>query len=144
MMNVDTTAGRLPLVLLVDPTVSSRHALWRTLHRAFGVLEADSVASARTWLTRRPDIDALVVHSNLPDGRGEEVAGEWLGQQAPTRRALLLTEGPVETPPADVGRLPRVDAADLRAVVEGLASWLTARDPAQARLLRRDADSLLV
>jgi response regulator RpfG family c-di-GMP phosphodiesterase len=143
MMNVDTAAGRLPLVLVVDPAVSSRHALWRTLHRAFGVLEAESIASARTWLARRPDIDAVVVHSMLPDGRGEDLAGEWLAQSAPSKRAVVLTFTP-SSPAAAHHGLTQVEPGDLRGVVEGLASWLSTRDPSQARLLRRDADSLFV
>ena len=125
MMNLDTAAGRLPLVLVVDAAVSSRHVLWRTLHRAFGVLEADAVASARTWLARRPDIDALVVHGDLPDGSGEELAREWLDLHPASKRVAILKHG------------------DLRGVVEGLATWLSSRDASSTRLLLRDADRLL-
>jgi hypothetical protein len=149
MMNLDTAAGRLPLVLVVDAAVSSRHVLWRTLHRAFGVLEADAVASARTWLVRRPDIDALVVHGDLPDGSGEELAREWLDLHPASKRVAILATQSVEP---GLGVAPRtgsgpfnlrVEHGDLRGVVEGLATWLSSRDASSTRLLLRDADRLL-
>jgi hypothetical protein len=144
MMNVDPTAGRLPLVLLVDAAVSSRHSLWRALHRAFGVLEADSAESARTWLSRRPDIDALVVHGDLDDCCGEDLAREWVDLRPTARRPVVVaTESPDLTAPQPAG-FTRVELGDLRGVVEGLATWLSPRDPGLARLLLRDADRLLV
>jgi hypothetical protein len=144
MMNLDTAVGRLPLVLLVDSAVSSRHALWRTLHRAFGVLEADSAESARTWLGRRPDIDALVVHGDLPDGLAEDLAGEWIDLRPTAKRAAVLATQQLGAPRTPRNGVTRVDLGDLRGVIEGLATWLSARDATQARMLLRDADRLLV
>ncbi len=148
MMNVDTAAGRLPLVLLVDAAVSSRHTLWRALHRGFAVLEADSVDSAQTWMGRRPDIDALVVHGDLSDGRGEDLACAWLADLAPgARRAVVLASsdlGQASSENGDRAGVTRVELGDLRGIVEGLARWLSGRDAGLARQLLRDADRLLV
>ena len=143
-MNLDTAVGRLPLVLVVDSAVSSRHVLWRTLHRAFGVLEADSMASARTWLGRRPDIDALVVHGDLPDGRGEDLAREWVERHPTAKGPVVLATSPADPTVRARQGLTQVEPGDLRGVVEGLAVWLSSHDSALARLLLRDADRLLV
>src|SRR5271166_6346025 len=120
MMNVGTTVGRLPLVLLVDSAVSSRHALWRTLHRGFAVLEADSADSARTWIGRRPDIDALVVHGDLPDGRGEDLAREWLELHPSIKRTVVVATSNIDPAAAATQHpaLTRVELGDLRGVVE--------------------------
>jgi response regulator RpfG family c-di-GMP phosphodiesterase len=150
MMNLEAAADRVPLVLLVDSAVSSRHALWRTLHRTFGVLEADSTASAHTWLGRRPDIDALVVHGDLADGPGEDLAREWIDLHPAIKRPVILATPP--TPPGErdlavAHGLVRVEIGDLRGVVEGLATWLSSlssRNSGLARLLLREADRLLV
>jgi response regulator RpfG family c-di-GMP phosphodiesterase len=141
MMNVDAATGRVPLVLVVDPVVSSRHTLWRTLHRAFGVLEADSAASARTWLARRPDIDALIVHGDLPDARGLDLAREIVDSSPAGLRAVLVA-APVgdgdEAP--EIPGLTRFEVGDLRGVVTRLASWLSPTESMLARALVRDAD----
>src|ERR1700733_2276743 len=73
LMNLESTGGKFPLVLLVDPFVTSRHFMWRALSRAFGVLEAGSAEAARAWIATRPDIDAVVVQDELPDQRGLEL-----------------------------------------------------------------------
>ena len=90
-MNVETAVGRPPLVLLVDPVVASRHWMWRGLSRAFGVLEAGSAGGARDWIARRPDIDALVVQDELPDGRGLELVEELASEHHPVvSRSIVL------------------------------------------------------
>jgi hypothetical protein len=147
MMNLDTAAGRLPLVLLVDAAVSSRHTLWRALHRGFAVLEADSVDSAQTWMGRRPDIDALVVHGDLADGRAEDLASTWLADLVPGARRAVVLASDAESASIENGDragVTRVELGDLRGVVEGLARWLSGRDAGLARQLLRDADRLLV
>jgi response regulator RpfG family c-di-GMP phosphodiesterase len=141
-MNVDSVRSRLPLVLLVDSVVGSRHTLWRALHRSFGVLEADSVASASTWLGRRPDIDAVVVHGDLPDGHGVELARDLIASHPAAERAVIVAATTLDFAVADSAGLTRVDLGDLRGVIDGLASWLSARNPGLARLLLRDADRL--
>jgi DNA-binding NtrC family response regulator len=119
--------GRPPLVLLVDPVVASRHGMWRGLSRSFGVLEAASVATAREWITRRPDIDALVVQDELPDGRGAELVHELATLRHPVAsRAIVLTR-----------------PGDLRAVVAKLVGWFLARDGWLARKVLREADRLV-
>ncbi len=42
--------------------------MWRGLTQAFGVIEAGDAGAARTWIERRPDIDAIVVQDELPAG----------------------------------------------------------------------------
>lgn len=142
MMNVDAVAGRLPLVLLVDPVVATRHTLWRALHRAFGVLEADSVASARTWMARRPDIDAIVVHDDLPDGSGLQLARDLVELHPVAKRAIVLG-GTFDVNPAALDGLTHVEPDDLRGIVTRLASWLSARDVRLAQRLLRDAEQLI-
>jgi hypothetical protein len=144
MMNLDTAVGRLPLVLLVDSEVGTRHALWRTLHRAFGVLEADSVESAMAWLTRRPDIDALVVRGEFVDGTPEELAEEWVNLHLPAaRRPVIVAANGAEALASSMPQVTHAEPEDLRGIVAGLAAWLATHDKGSARLLLRDADRLL-
>ncbi len=142
MMNVDSVAGRLPLVLVVDPVVSSRPTLWRALHRAVGVLEADSVESARTWMARRPDIDAIVVHDDLPDGRGFELARDLVELHPAAKRAIVLGAMLGEPPVTHAG-IAHLEPTDLRGLVGLLAGWLAARDARVAARLLRDAEQLI-
>jgi hypothetical protein len=145
MMNLDAAVGRLPLVLLVDSEVGTRHALWRTLHRAFGVLEADSIESAMAWLARRPDIDALVVRGDFADGAPEELAEEWVGSHLPAakRPVIVASSGSEARASTAAPQLTHADPEDLRGIVAGLAAWLATHDKAGARILLRDADRLL-
>jgi DNA-binding NtrC family response regulator len=145
MLNLDTAVGRLPLVLLVDSQVATRHALWRALHRAFGVLEADSVESAMAWLARRPDIDALVVRGEFADGTPEELAEEWVNLHLPAaRRPVIVASNGSETRAStSAPQVTHADPEDLRGIVASLAAWLSSHDKRSARLLLRDADRLL-
>jgi response regulator RpfG family c-di-GMP phosphodiesterase len=143
MMNVGAAAGRLPLILLVDPVVASRHSLWRVLHRGFGVLEADSAASARTWMLRRPDIDAIVVHDDLPDERGIELAQELVTSHPSVKRAYVLASAAAVDSAAPLhSGLTHLPPGDLHGVVKRLVSWLSMRDAGLARSLLRDAERL--
>jgi len=141
MMNLDSAGGRPPLVLLVDPVVTSRHWMWRTLSRAFGVLEAVNAQGARDWLDRRPDIDALVVEDELPDERGLDLVRALATDSHPiASRAIVLAR-----PSPDWARFGHAGATliargDLRAVLAKLASWFLARDAGLARALLREAD----
>ena len=145
MMNLDAAVGRLPLVLLVDSDVGTRHALWRTVHRAFGVLEADSIESAMTWLARRPDIDALVVRGDFADGMPEELAEEWVDSHLPAakRPVILASSGSEARASSSPPQVTHADPEDLRGIVAGLASWLATLDKGSARVLLRDAERLL-
>jgi DNA-binding NtrC family response regulator len=126
MMNVDAVAGRLPLVLVVDPLVSSRHRLWRVLHRAFGVLEAEDLESARAWLGRRPDIDAVLVQNDLPDGSGADLAREMGEAHHPAADRVLVMGDP----------------EGLHGVLAKLASWVSSRDAVGARNVLREAERM--
>jgi response regulator RpfG family c-di-GMP phosphodiesterase len=126
MVGLDTAVARLPIVLVVDPVAASRFTMWRLLSRSFGILEAPDALHARTWLTCRPSIDALIVQRKLPDADGFELV-ESLGTArfAGASRAILVTR-PV----------------DLHTVVTRLAGWFLARDARGAEMLLREADLL--
>jgi DNA-binding NtrC family response regulator len=126
MMNVDAVAGRLPLVLVVDPLVASRHRLWRVLHRAFGVLEAEDLASARAWISRRPGIDAVLVHQSLPDGSGSDLAREMSEARHPAADRVLVMDDP----------------EGMHGLVARLASWVASRDSVGARTVLREAERM--
>jgi response regulator RpfG family c-di-GMP phosphodiesterase len=142
-MNLDTTGGKSPLVLLVDPFVTSRHFMWRALNRAFGVIEAGSAGAARTWIASRPDIDAIVVQDELPDQRGLEFVRELVHARHPiARRSIVLARlNPDWAAIAQAG-LTLIERGDLRAISAKLASWLLARDGGLAKALMREADRL--
>jgi DNA-binding NtrC family response regulator len=127
MMNVDTAAGRPPLVLLVDPVVASRQWMWRALSAGFGVIEAGTARAARDWLEQRHDIDALVVQDELPDGRGADFV-----------RALASTGHPIAS------RAIVVERGDVRSALSQLGQWFFApdsgRDSGVLRALAREAD----
>jgi hypothetical protein len=141
MMSLNTAIGRPPLVLLVDPIVTSRHWMWRTLSRGLGVLEAVNARGAREWIDRRPDIDALVVEDELPDGRGLDLVRALATESNPiATRAIVLAR-----PSPDWARFGHagatlIERGDLRAVLAKLASWFLARDAGLARALLREAD----
>jgi hypothetical protein len=140
-MSLETVVGRPPLVLLVDPVVASRHWMWRGMSRAFGVIEAGSVESARDWMTRRPDIDALVVEDELPDGRGVELVRdlEAAHHRVASRSIVLARPGMEWTRMASAGAT-LIERGDLRAVLSKLAGWFLTRDVWVARALVREAD----
>ena len=92
-MNLDAAGGRSPLVLLVDPFVTSRHFMWRALTRAFGVIEAGNAGAARAWIASRPDIDAIVVQDELPDQRGLELVRELVSRSTRSRVARSCLRG---------------------------------------------------
>jgi response regulator RpfG family c-di-GMP phosphodiesterase len=122
---METAVGRPPLVLLVDPIISSRHWMWRAMSRAFGVLEAGTARGALDWIEQRPDIDALVVQDDLPDQRGADLVKDLALLQHPVAsRSIVLTRA----------------AMDPRAVLAKLATWFLARDAGLARALLREAD----
>ncbi|HZU84045.1 MAG TPA: hypothetical protein VE987_14050 [Polyangiaceae bacterium] len=141
-MNVETVLGRPPLVLLVDPSVTSRHWMWRALNPC-GVLEAASARGAREWIARRPDIDALVVEDDLPDGRGVDLVRDLVVTSHPAAsRAIVLAR-----PSAEWARLAHagatlVERGDLGAVLAKLAGWFLARDGGLAKALLREAERL--
>jgi hypothetical protein len=139
MMSLNRAAGRPPLVLLVDPIVTSRHGMWRRLSRAFGVIEATSARGALDWIEHRPDIDALVVEDDLPDGRGLDLVRGLATESHPiASRAIVLARlGPDWARVGHAATL--VERGDLRAVLAKLASWFLARDAGLARALLREA-----
>jgi hypothetical protein len=139
-MSLETAVGRPPLVLLVDPIVASRHWMWRGMNRAFGVLEAGSVGAARDWIARRPDIDALVVQDDLPDGHGGDLVRQLADERHPvaSRAIVLARPGPEWVRIAQLGAT-LVERGDLRAVLSKLAGWFLTRDAGLARALLREA-----
>jgi response regulator RpfG family c-di-GMP phosphodiesterase len=141
MVTLETDSVRPPLVLLVDPIVASRHFMWRALNRAFGVLEADSAGAARTWIGRRPDIDALVVQDELPDERGVDLVRELATASHPVaaRTIVLARRSPDWAAIAQAG-LTLVERGDVRTVLSKLASWFVGRDARLARALQREAE----
>jgi hypothetical protein len=124
MFSMDT--ARVPIVLVVDPVVATRHRLWRLLSLSFGVLEAPDARRARDWLTYRPNIDALVVQMELPDAQGSDLVKSFATAQVAVASRAILVARPV----------------DLRTVVTRLAGWFFSRDAARAELLWREADRL--
>jgi hypothetical protein len=134
---------RSPLVLLVDPFVSSRHFMWRALSGAFGVLEASDAGTARGWIESRPDIDAIVVQDELPDQRGLEFVRELVAAKHPvaSRSIVLARRSPDWVWIAQAG-LTLIERGDLRAVSSKLASWLLSRDAGLVRVLMREVDRL--
>ena len=140
-MSLETAVGRSPLVLLVDPVVASRHWMWRGMSRAFGVLEAGSVEAARDWMDQRPDIDALVVQDELPDGRGAELVRDLVTARHPVAcRSIVLARPGVEWSRMATLEETLIERGNLRAVLSKLAGWFLARDAWLARALLREAD----
>lgn len=123
---IDLVLGRLPVVLVVDPVAASRHTMWRLLNGSFGVIEAPDAERAREWIAHRPDIDALVVQSDLPDAHGRELVRSLALAQVTAASHALVVRRPV----------------DLRRVVTCLARWFLARDVRGADALRHEADRL--
>jgi CheY-like chemotaxis protein len=143
LMNVDAVVGKSPLVLLVDPFVTSRHFMWRALSRAFGVLEASNAGAARAWITSRPDIDAIVIQDELPDQRGFELVRELVRARHPVaRRSIVLARMNTDWAAIAQAGLTMIERGDLRAVSAKLASWLLSRDAGLAKALMREADRL--
>jgi CheY-like chemotaxis protein len=142
-MNLETIAGRSPLVLVVDPTIATRHLMWRALSHAFGVIEAVSADSARTWIASRPDIDALVVQEDLPDQSGVEFVRELAAERHPVAgRAIVQARMRADWAAVAHAGLTMIERGDLRAVSAKLASWLLARDAGLARALMREVERL--
>jgi response regulator RpfG family c-di-GMP phosphodiesterase len=142
-MNLDAVSGRTPLVLLVDPLVTSRHFMWRGLSRAFGVLEAGSAEAARTWIATRPEIDAIVVQDELPDQRGLELVRDLEVARHPVaRRAIVLARPTPDWAAIAQAGLTLIERGDLRAISAKLSSWLLARDAGVAKALMREAERL--
>lgn len=140
-MSLETVTGRQALVLLVDPTVASRHWMWRGMSRAFGVLEAGSVEAARDWMTRRPDIDALVVDDELPDGRGVDLVRDLkAARHRVASRSIVLARPGAEWAQMATAGTTLVERGDLRGVLSKLAGWFLMRDAWLARALLREAD----
>ena len=124
MFSLDAVSTRLPIVLVVDPEAASRQAMWRSLSRSFGVLEAADAWHARDWLTRRPNIDALVLQKELPDADGGEFVEDLLAAHASVAAHVILVSRPV----------------DLRIVLKSLVGWFFSRDVRKAQALLREAD----
>jgi hypothetical protein len=140
MPNFDATASRPPLVLLVDPILASRHSMWRVLSRGFGVIEAGSAAAARTWMDRRPDIDALVVEDDLPDQRGLDFVHGLARARHPIASRSIVLSRPNSTSPSALLGATLLERGDLRGVLSKLATWILTRDAMLARALLREAE----
>jgi hypothetical protein len=125
LLSLDAT--RLPIVLVVDPVVASRHTMWRLLNRSFGVLEAPDALRARVWLNRRPNIDALVVQRELPDAYGSEFVTSLAAARVAVASRTIVVERPV----------------DLRTLVASLAGWFFSRDAGKTAALLREAERLV-
>lgn len=136
-------AMTLPLVLVVDPNVASRHFLWRVLSRAFGVVEAGSGLAARQWIDQRPDLGALIVQEDLPDERGLELVRTLASAKNPiaSRAILLARPGPDHGDGSDLGPT-MLHPEDVRAILCKLGTWLLPPDAAPARDLQRDVERL--
>lgn len=142
-MTPNATIADLPLVLLVDASLTSRHWMWRLLSRGFGVLEAGSAQEARAWLDRRPDIDALVVDNELPDARGVDLVRDLAGARHPVAaRAIVLARQSLDWVRVAHAGATLVERGDARAVLSKLAAWFRARDAGLARALMREAERL--
>jgi response regulator RpfG family c-di-GMP phosphodiesterase len=142
-MNLDTAGERSPLVLLVDPFVTSRHFMWRALNRAFGVIEAGSAGAARVWIASRPDIDAIVVQDELPDQRGLEFVRELVHARHPVaRRSIVLARPSPDWAAIAQAGLTLIERGDLRAISAKLANWLLSRDAGLTKALMREAERL--
>ena len=126
-MNLDATGGRSPLVLLVDPFVTSRHFMWRALNRAFGVIEAGSAGAARAWIASRPDIDAIVVQDELPDERGLELVRDLAHARHPVARRSIVLARPNPGLGGDRASGPDPDRARRPASDLGQAGQLVSR-----------------
>ena len=136
MQTTHVAASRPPLVLLVDPIVTSRHWMWRSLSRAFGVIEAPDAKGARDWIARRPDIDALVVQDELPDARGVELVRDLANESNPiAAHAIVLARPNVDLSLFSASCVAIVERGDLRTLLAKLAAWffpVTARQQAGA------------
>ena len=122
MISLD--AARLPIVLVVDPVVASRHTMWRLLSRSFGVIEAPDARGASAWLTSRPNIDALVVQRELPDSYGSEFVESLAAARFAVASRAILVGRPV----------------NLRTVATSLAVWFLSEDKRRTEALLREAD----
>jgi hypothetical protein len=141
MPNFDATVSRPPLVLLVDPILASRHSMWRVLSRGFGVIEAGNATAARAWMTRRPDIDALVVEDDLPDERGLEfVRGLAKAKHPIVSRAIVLSRRSATPASSAPHGATLIERGDLREVLSKLATWILTRDAMLGRALLREAE----
>ncbi len=139
MMSLNAGGGRSPLVLLVDPVVTSRHWMWRSLSRAFGVLEARDARGAREWIAGRPDIDALVVEDELPDERGLDLVRALAFDCNPiASRTIVLARPSAEWTRIAHAGATLVERGDLRAVLAKLASWFLPPNAGLARALLRE------
>jgi response regulator RpfG family c-di-GMP phosphodiesterase len=143
MDRLNVASSQSSLVLLVDPLIASRHFMWRALSHAFGVIEAGSADAARTWIQKRPDIDALVVQDELPGQRGIDLVRELISakHRVASRCIVLARVGADWAGIAQAG-LTRIDRGDLRAVSSKLASWFLSRDAGLAKILMREVDRL--
>jgi DNA-binding NtrC family response regulator len=127
MNSADSAATYLPIVLVVDPIAISRFTMWRLLSRAFGVLEASDARTARSWLAVRPDIDALVVHHDLPDAEGSDLVSNLKTVRASLASRAILVTRPV----------------DMRSVVANLTEWFFARNTRTVTALMRETERLV-
>jgi len=124
MQTSNVAASRPPLVLLVDPIVTSRHWMWRSLSRAFGVIEAKDAKGARDWIAHRPDIDALVVQDELPDARGVELVRDLALESHPiASHAIVLARPNVDVSLLAAAGAAIVERGDLRTILAKLAAW---------------------
>ncbi len=117
--------------------------MWRALSRAFGVLEANDAGAARTWIERRPDIDAIVIQDELPDRRGLEFVCELVAANHPVSpRAIVLARRSPDWAGIAQAGLTLIERGDLRAVSSKLAGWLLSRDAGLVKALMREVDRL--
>jgi response regulator RpfG family c-di-GMP phosphodiesterase len=139
MASVDITADRPPLVLLVDPVVLSRQWMWRALSAVFGVVEAGTARGALDWLEQRPEIDALVVQDELPDGSGAELVAELANRGHPvaSRAIVLASESSRSARLASLG-CTLLERGDFRSVLGKLGQWFFERNSAVMRALARE------
>lgn len=124
MQTTNVAMSRPPLVLLVDPVVTSRHWMWRSLSRAFGVIEAPDAKGARDWIAQRPDIDALIVQDELPDARGVELVRDLAKESHPiAAHAIVLARPNVDMSLWAAAGAAIVERGDLRTLLAKLAAW---------------------
>ena len=104
----------------------------RSCSRGTASGEATTARGATRWIDERPDIDALVVEDDLPDGRGADLAASLAAREHPlAKHTIVMTRAR----PQPAGGITVVERGDLRAVMSTLTSWFAVRDLPQARRL---------
>jgi hypothetical protein len=135
---------RFPLLLLVDGRASTRHWMWRSLTRDFGLVEASTGREARARIARRSDLEAMVIENELPDERGLEVAAHLARVHHPLASRTIVLAGASDLKQrSPVEGAILVERDDLRIVLLQLAAWFGAPEQWLIGALRRANRSMV-